>query len=452
MKSKFLGHFKLNDDQVKEIWANGVFVFDANTLLNMYRYSDTTRDALFSQFERIKERVWLPHQAGVEFFRNRISVIADQKKTYDDMKRELTSIKRQFSTERGHPFISADSAIELEGTITKIEQELDASGQTIEQRMTQDEVLDRLAKIFDQRLGNEFDEDTMKALFEEGEDRYNRKVPPGYMDASKVKDPQTSDDKWRLYGDFVLWRQTLEMAKAEDKHVVFVTDDRKEDWWLEKSGKTISPRPELIAEFNKFTGNHVKFYTPDSFVAVASDYIGGKISEGAIDEVRAAETAKQEDALANYAVGRRKRNGLENMSDRERERFLYDRESERPLRYRRNALAHGTHIADDDRSRMISYADIERFGQYRDDIFTETINDVERRRSALRSKKIRELRMEMSAALEAKEYAQRKLEQSSTHDRRELIQDLIKANRLVDVLENRLTEISNLFPHHEAEE
>lgn len=39
MKSKFLGHFKLNDDQVKEIWANGVFVFDANTLLNMYRYS-----------------------------------------------------------------------------------------------------------------------------------------------------------------------------------------------------------------------------------------------------------------------------------------------------------------------------------------------------------------------------------------------------------------------------
>lgn len=195
MKSKFLGHFKLNDDQVKEIWANGVFVFDANTLLNMYRYSDTTRDALFTQFERIKKRVWLPHQAGVEFFRNCISVIAAQKKTYDDMKSELTSIKRQFSTERGHPFISPDSASKLEETITKIEQELDASGQTIEQRITQDDVLDRLAEIFDERSGDEFDQGTMEALFEEGEDRYNRKVPPGYMDAGKAKDPQTSDDK-----------------------------------------------------------------------------------------------------------------------------------------------------------------------------------------------------------------------------------------------------------------
>ncbi|NJM11835.1 MAG: hypothetical protein HC889_08085 [Synechococcaceae cyanobacterium SM1_2_3] len=33
------------------------------------------------------------------------------------------------------------------------------------------------------------------------------------------------------------------------KHIVFVTDDEKEDWWLtieSKGEKTIGPRPELL--------------------------------------------------------------------------------------------------------------------------------------------------------------------------------------------------------------
>lgn len=452
MKSKFLGHFKLNDDQVKEIWGDGVFVFDANTLLNMYRYSDTTRDALFSQFERIKNRVWLPHQAGVEFFRNRISVIADQKKTYDDMKRDLTSIKRQFSTERGHPFISLDSASELEKTITKIEQELSASAQKIENRMTQDDVLDRLAKIFDERSGDAFDEASMQALFKEGEDRYSRKVPPGYMDAGKLKDPKTSDDKQRVYGDLFLWRQTLEMAKAENKHVVFVTDDRKEDWWLEKSGKTISPRPELIAEFNKFTGKYVKFYTPDSFVAVASDYIGGKISEGAIDEVRAAETAKLEDALANYTTIEGSRDAFKELNEHERKRFLHDRARERSLRYGRYISNLGAHITDDEQSHMIPSADLDRFRRYEVDLSSELTNDLGRRRSAFRTRRLRELKMELSAALESRECAQQSLEQSSTYNRKELMSDLISANRRVETLEHRIAEISNSLSRYKTEE
>lgn len=249
-----------------------------------------------------------------------------------------------------------------------------------------------------------------------------------------------------------MWRQTLEMAKAEDKHVVFVTDDRKEDWWLEKSGKTISPRPELIAEFNRFTGKHVQFYTPDSFVAVASDYIGGKISEGAIDEVRAAETAKHENALASHANRRRRRSELEVLSERERERFLYDREHERSLRYRRNALGYGGHIADDERRNMVTSSNIERFSRYGDEISAERTNDVRRRRSTFRSEKICELKMEMSAALDAREIAHIKLQESSPHNREVLMQDLTAANRYVEMLEHRIAELSNFIPRDEQEE
>lgn len=60
--------------------------------------------------------------------------------------------------------------------------------------------------------------------------------------------------------------------------------------------------------------------------------------------------------------------------------------------------------------------------------------------------------MEMSAALEAREYAQQKLEKSSAHNREELMQDLIAATRHVEILKYRLAEISNLNSRHESEE
>ena len=67
MKDLFPGHFKESQENLREVWDTCLFVFDANILLNLYRYSDTTRREFLRIIERIKVRVWLPHRSAAPF-------------------------------------------------------------------------------------------------------------------------------------------------------------------------------------------------------------------------------------------------------------------------------------------------------------------------------------------------------------------------------------------------
>ena len=45
--------------------------FDASALLDLYRMTRTTREEFLSILDRLKDRVWLPHQTGLEYYDNR---------------------------------------------------------------------------------------------------------------------------------------------------------------------------------------------------------------------------------------------------------------------------------------------------------------------------------------------------------------------------------------------
>ena len=47
MKEKFKHYQKFTKEELEQISKNCVFVFDSNTLLNMYRYSRSTVDEFF---------------------------------------------------------------------------------------------------------------------------------------------------------------------------------------------------------------------------------------------------------------------------------------------------------------------------------------------------------------------------------------------------------------------
>lgn len=68
MKEKFSEYYQLEEAELKEFWRNDIFCFDANVLLNLYRYTPKTRDAFFNLFEQIKERIWITHQAAFQAF------------------------------------------------------------------------------------------------------------------------------------------------------------------------------------------------------------------------------------------------------------------------------------------------------------------------------------------------------------------------------------------------
>jgi hypothetical protein len=66
------------------------------------------------------------------------------------------------------------------------------------------------------------------------------RIPPGYADEKKKDDPT---------GDYIIWSELLSHAKTSKRPLLFVTGDKKEDWYRPTvRGRSIGPRVELIAE------------------------------------------------------------------------------------------------------------------------------------------------------------------------------------------------------------
>ena len=114
----------------------------------------------------------------------------------------------------------------------------------------------------------------------DAEQRFKQEIPPGYKDANKQK--ENCDNN--MYGDYIIWRQILDYAKSKSRNIIFVTQDRKEDWWNRISGKTIGPRIELRKEFSDNTNMDFYMYTVDIFLKIHKN-----IGRGLILEIRSME-------------------------------------------------------------------------------------------------------------------------------------------------------------------
>jgi predicted nucleic acid-binding protein len=271
MRNFFRGYYRLTDEEIDKLWEECTFVFDTNVLLHIYRYSEVTRNRFFEILDRLKDRIWLPYQVASEFFTNRLTVITEQSRAYVDIIEALTkaqaAVEESVSRYRLHPIIDKSQITSpmKEGVAAAIEY-LQGEKTRHPDLLLSDEPLEILTNLFDGKIGQPPTPERLQEIFKDGATRYDNKVPPGYEDK---KDKQ-GDEK---YGDLVLWLQTIEQAKQEKKPIVFVTDETKEDWWWERSGKTLGPRPELRQEMQKEAQVDFHMYRSERFVAFAQNYL-----------------------------------------------------------------------------------------------------------------------------------------------------------------------------------
>lgn len=286
MKDLFPGHFKEVELQLREIWDTSLFVFDANILLNLYRYSDTTRQEFLRILEKIKDRGWLPHRAAEEYLNNRLSVIDQQEKSYDDTIKAIEIFKRDLENTRQHPFVSQDIMTKVSSVFDELCAELENNKSVHTTRIYNDEIKDAVASIFKDRVGFPYERASLEKLISEGEERYKQKIPPGFKDGSKSGDSEVFTEKCRKYGDLIVWTQVIEKAIESGKGVVLVTDDKKEDWWEKFKGKTIGPHPELVKEFKDRANNTFYMYQADRFLELARENLGEQVSDEIVAEIR----------------------------------------------------------------------------------------------------------------------------------------------------------------------
>lgn len=80
MREAFPAYRATSTSELKTLWSKATFSFDANVLLDLYKSEPETNEQFFSVLEKLKDRLWLSHQAVLEFYDNRAGVISHARK------------------------------------------------------------------------------------------------------------------------------------------------------------------------------------------------------------------------------------------------------------------------------------------------------------------------------------------------------------------------------------
>ena len=268
-------------------------------LLNLYAYSSETMREFISILKGIPDRLWIPHQAAMEYQQRRLDVIQQQVAAYDEIKQALKKAQNKLEQDiraavrQGkHPFIDiGELRNKIKSFFPAVERELEKLKDAHPDFFYEDPIRKTLTTILENKVGPPFSQEQLRQVYEQGQKRYGQKVPPGYEDAKK--------NPTERYNDLLLWLQIIDKAKEAKKAILLITDDTKEDWWWKFKGKTIGPRPELIQEMEAECGTSFYMYQSDQFMKYARVHLSQEVPQKAIDEVRALIQGKALDQLVD---------------------------------------------------------------------------------------------------------------------------------------------------------
>ena len=280
MRNAIAEYLEYSDEEKKILWENATFVFDTNVLLNLYRYSKETRDILLDSMKQIKDRVWMPYQVAYEFMKDRDKTIYDTTHRYDKLQKSSEKFLKECCDElRLKP--SDEELIKLKNSI---QEWLDKKEKRNNEGLnaTEDAILETLLILFDGKVGNSFSSDELEKIYNDGKERFRKKIPPGYKDDKKCSET----DENNMYGDLILWKQILDYAKQNQKSIIFITHDQKEDWWYILHGQTIGPRIELKKEFMEYTKQQFHMYNMETYIQHAGNQNKNLNDERVIEEIK----------------------------------------------------------------------------------------------------------------------------------------------------------------------
>lgn len=287
MRDLFAHFYALDEGTVKKAVQGGIVAPDTNVLLNLYRFQGGAREDLFGALESLQDRLWIPHQVGLEFQRRRIGVIADQERYFTSTQRELKqlidSIREKaeaFPTRIGLDKERTQEILRSIGSLSAIlNEEISKAGRANEVRIKNsdnDKVLKRLEALVADRVGEQMAPAELQAARAEALRRMEAGLPPGYEDNGKA-DPT---------GDYLVFRQLMDKAKQCKLPVVLVTDDEKKDWYRREQGKPLGARPELREEMMAEAGVPFVIMTTATFLRHVKAYLDFDVASETIDQAK----------------------------------------------------------------------------------------------------------------------------------------------------------------------
>jgi hypothetical protein len=286
MRKALHQYFQPSEADLNDAWERGVIAYDASVLLNIYGYSDETREGLVALIEKRAASVRQPHQFALEYARQRSTTILKQVGHYQNARKGLEDVKATILGKNNHPFLSETCLKHYDEILA----ELRTRERAMERLVGADPYAERLLATFEGRVSAQPSQEELTKLHAEAQQRYDSGIPPGYEDVREKPGVEA-------YGDYIGWRQLMDIASESKKHLILVVDDTKADWW-QRHGKSkdriIGPEPRLREEFFHTTGQHVFLYTSENYLRTASARQVATISQNIIQEVAASLEVQRE--------------------------------------------------------------------------------------------------------------------------------------------------------------
>lgn len=296
MRTMFDWYLGAGAEETDRIWSSGILTLDANVLLDLYRYNTGTREDIIKAIGYFGDRVWISAQAAREFIRNRTSVIASSDKTFSDADSTIADLRKSSAAARdklrGYRLVPREGldemSAQIDAAIDSAAEKINSARAAHPDYLHSDPLLDWIMTTFDGRVGEEPSAEEWQEIRKSGEARRQARIPPGYEDGDKDGDQK--------YGDYLLWRQIVEHARATQAPMILVTSERKEDWWERKSGKLIGPRTELMEEAANAAGQRILIYQTDRFLQHALTKIGTQVDASSVDDIREVDAERSRQA------------------------------------------------------------------------------------------------------------------------------------------------------------
>ncbi|MEV0677597.1 PIN-like domain-containing protein [Actinosynnema sp. NPDC050436] len=284
---EFPGHRLPSDGELDAALGAALVVVDANVLLNLYRYNESTRVDLLGVLSRLGERLWVPHQVMQEFWRNRLSVLAGRasagKQFLDALgkqRRAANDALDQWAKATAIPGPERDALAErLAELYAGVEAAVSEHTPAVVGRAADDPVLHELEHLLAGKVGARPDEAEWQLAAAEGNRRVANGEPPGYLDAKKAG----SDLPEEAAGDYLVWSQSILEAARREADLLIVTGDEKEDWWWRHRSEFLGPRTELADEFTALGGRRLFLLRPVDLLKRA-DALAFEVRSGSVDD------------------------------------------------------------------------------------------------------------------------------------------------------------------------
>ena len=282
MKDTFPGYYKPSEIELQRLWDNCIFTLDANVLLNLYRYSAETNSEIIHNLQQVSDRLWIPYNAALEYHQRRLEVIESQEDSYLDLLNFLENTKNELKerlVSDNNSYLSDQLIDKVVKIFNDIEEKLKSKKDDYLSLFENDELKNAISKLMERKVGPQYSEEQLNEIYNEGEVRYAKKIPPGYLNGESKLD--------RIkYNNLVIWKQIIDKARSTYKPILFLSDKKTEDWWLKFRNRIIGPRPELIREIKDKANVQFHMYRIDPFMESSQKYLELSIKQEAIEEVQ----------------------------------------------------------------------------------------------------------------------------------------------------------------------